>query len=142
MLLTTSAIGSELPEVFYEAIKAENPNQLAYFVWMDNDCQFKREALNDIVESVLIRSRITPLKGEILTGRIYLSLEINCVSLKSGDPLYVINAHFGRWTLRPGIPIDHDFGTTETGPADLIPPSFKSSVEAAVTAYVKANPNF
>ena len=142
-LFSTSSYGKDLPAWFYKAIKVDTPNQLAYFVEMSKACPFTNETLQNIVDGVLIRSRIKPLKDDIfVSGRIYLSLEVSCVRLKSGgNPPFSIRVNFARYEPYPAIIIDKDFGTTGIGPADFIKQTFKETVENAVTAHIKANFN-
>jgi len=84
LLLSTNAMGQEPHQWLYDAIKKENPNQLAYFVGIDRGCPFTKETLNQIVEGVFIRSRIKPLKEDVfVSGRIYLHLYVRCVPLKN-----------------------------------------------------------
>lgn len=140
-MFATNLHGAEVPPWFYKAIKVDSPNQLAYFVENSTSCPFSKEALHKIVEGVLIRSRIKPLKEDIFVdGRIYLNLGVSCVSLKSGgNPPFTITANFARYLPYPAIIIDRNFGNTGIGAADFILQTFKESVENAVTAHIKAN---
>ena len=142
-ILSSNSYSDDLPTWFYNSIKVSNPNQLAYFVEMSKSCPFTTESLNKIVDGVLIRSRIKPLKEEIFVdGRIYLNVGVSCVRLKSGgNPPFSIRVNFARYQPYPAIIIDKGFGTTGIGPADFIKQAFKESIENAVTAHIKANFN-
>jgi len=143
MFLSTHAMGAEEPpQWLYDAIKKDNPNQLAYFVGIDRGCPFTKETLNQIVEGVFIRNRIKPLKEDVfVSGRIYLHLYVRCVQLKNNNPVFSARAYFGRLMPTPAVVFDYDFGNLGIGPTDYIQQKFKRYVEDAITAYVKANFN-
>ena len=141
-MLSVNAIAADRPQWFYDAIKVENPNQLAYFVEMDKNCPFNKETLNDTVDGVLIRSRIKPLKENIFVpGHIYLSLDVSCLKLKQTNPVFSIQLYFARYKPYPAILIKRGFGSIGIGPSDFILQTFKEKVERAVTEYIKANFN-
>lgn len=141
-MLSVNAIAADQPQWFYDAIKVENPNQLAYFVGTNEECPINKETLNDTVDGVLIRSRIKLLKEDIFVpGRIYLSLNVSCLKQKQRNPIYSIQLHFARYQPYPAILIDKDFGSIGIGPSDFILRSVKETLERAVTEYIKANFN-
>ena len=140
-LLSASSHAEVLPEWFYKAIKVETPNQLSYYVTSSVACPFTTEALSEIVDGVLIRSRIKPLKNNFfISKKIYLNLSVECLQLKSVNNLvFNIRANFARYSPKPAIIFDHGFGTIGIGGQEYIKRTFKESVENAVTAHVKAN---
>lgn len=142
LFFTASPAFSEVPEWLLDAIKVKSPNQLAYFIEMNDSCPFEKEELNKITEGVLIRSRIKPLKEDIFVkGRIYLSLSLSCIRLDNGSQVFTIGAEFARWLPHPPIVFDSGFGYTGIGPKSFISQNFKGSTERAITAFIKSNFN-
>ncbi|PTO84334.1 hypothetical protein CWN98_17230 [Vibrio splendidus] len=140
LIFSVNSYAKDLPEWFYQSIKVKDPDQLAYFLETSQACPFTKDSLHKIVDGVLIRSRLKPLKEDIFVhNRIYLNLIVNCVPLKSGNPVFSIRTNFARFQPFPAIIIDNEFGTTGIGPEDFIKQAFKESVENAVTAHIKAN---
>ncbi len=141
MFLSTNAM-AETPQWLYDAIKKDNPSQLAYWAKAGSNCPFTDETMSNIVEGVFIRSRIKPLKEDILvSGRIYLDLDIHCVPVPSNNPVYVISVHFARYEPVPKILLNYGFFYMGIGPADSIKRQTKIIIEEAVTVYIKANFN-
>jgi len=134
-LLSTHAMGEEPPQWFYDAIKVDNPNQLAYFLSMAKVCPFTKEALEEIVDGVFVRSRIKPLKeGAFWGAPVYLSLSVNCMSRKNSNPIYVIGMRFGRYKPLPAVLFDKDLGPNfGIGRPETIKQIFKENVERAIT---------
>lgn len=141
LLLSTASVSAEVPDWLDKAIKVSNPNQLAYFVDA-NGCPLKKEELQDIVEGLLIRSRIKPLKEDIFVkDRVYLSLGLTCTKGNGGHS-FAITSQFGRYYPSPAVLLfDYDFGSMGAGSKTFIEQVFKSKVENAVTAFVKSNFN-
>jgi hypothetical protein len=140
MFFAANINSAEQPQWFYDAIKGNSPNQLAYFI-TTNSCPFTKETLSNVLEGVLIRSRIKPLKHDIFVdGRIYLNAHVTCLSQEAGrNSPFTISVSFARYLPYPPIIIDNDFGTMGIGPSDYILQLFKESVESAVTQHIKAN---
>lgn len=135
------SLAEEVPSWLYKAIKVSNPNELAYFIDLDKDCFSTEAELSKIVEGVLIRSRLKPIKYRVKTiEQIYLSLNITCVKINSKTSrVYSITTLFGQYTPAPAILYNYPFGSAGSGREDDFKKAFKISVEDAVTAFLKAN---
>ena len=131
---------SERPPWFNNAIKSKTPNQLPYYIGVSKDCPIKLTRAESVVEGVLIRSRVKPLKGDIYAaGIVYLNIYVSCVPLESNNPVFNIEVNFGRINPKPAIIFDQSFGNSGIGDQDFIMQVLKERVESAMTAYIKAN---
>jgi len=140
LLFSSVSIADDLPAWLYKAIKVNNPNELAYFINLDEDCPLNNDELTKITEGVFIRSRIKPLKNDIFVkGRIYLSVELQCVKTNNGSQVFAIATNFARYTPKPPVIFDYPFTFTGIGPKDYIEQNLKNSTERAITAFIKAN---
>jgi hypothetical protein len=63
MLFAGNAFAEEYPEWFYQAIKKDNPSELAYYTSINGECSFTKEEAKEIIEGVFVRSRVKPLGG-------------------------------------------------------------------------------
>lgn len=142
VLLLFSQLG-HADDWLHQAIKVDNPNELAFWVKFGGECPVTKEAVQKIVEGVFIRSRVKPLKAEAIRepGRIYMSVDLFCFK---SDPSYDWVAYrialtFGRFSPSPAILFDRDFGSVGTGGKESISTTIKERVEAAITEYIKAN---
>ena len=134
-----AAHGADDPEWFKTAFKKDNPNELAYYAGSDDDCPIDDERVRDIVEGVLVRSRIKPLGGtEWTSAPLYLSVMLNCMKLEGNNPIFTMRIAFGKLIPIP-ILYDHSFGYFGTRPKDFIESRLKDRVENAITAYIKVN---
>jgi len=142
MFLSTHAMGEEPDQWFYDAIKQDNPNQLAYYLYVANDCPFTEETLNEIVEGVFIRSRIKPRSVGWTSAPVYLDLAVQCLPLKNNNSIYMIHAKFGRVRPDPHISFDYPYELFGINDSAGIQQSFKGAVEEVITWYIKAHFNF
>ena len=139
-IATQVSIAQERPAWFKSALKSSTPNQLSYFVNVSKACPFSKEKAQTVVDGVLIRSRIKPLREDIfVNNRVYLNMTISCLTLKSDNPVFDIEVNFARIEPLPSIIFDQHFGTSGIGGPDYILQAFKEGVESAVTEYIKSN---
>ena len=133
-----AAHGADDPEWLKTAFKKDNPNELAYYAGTSDDSPIDDERVGDIIEGVLVRSRIKPLADAWTSAPLYLSVMVNCVKLEGNNPVYQMEIAFGK---RRPIPIlyDHNFGNIGIGSKDFIESILKDKVEDAITAYIKVN---
>ena len=99
-----------------------------------------REEAEDVIEGVLIRSRIKPDGGGYWDGSVYLSATVNCT--ESGSLyIYTTTVYFGRWAPKPVVFYPDGFGGGGRNDKDGILDALKGSIERAITVYIKANFN-
>jgi len=143
VLLLFSQLGhAEEPIWFTEAIKVDNPNELAYWFTLEKECPLSKVEIQEIVEGVFIRSRIKPLKEAISEpGRIYLDLSVQCFKRMGNEEVlvYKINLFFSRWNPKPAVKFDSSFGGYGIIKKPRLLAVIKESVEEAITVYIKAN---
>jgi hypothetical protein len=60
----SNAVGSEKPQWLLDALKVDNPNQLAVWAVAGEQCPITTDEMKEIVSGVLVRSRIKPLMGD------------------------------------------------------------------------------
>jgi hypothetical protein len=134
------SLAQERPAWFKSAIKSPTPNELSYYLVASKNCPFDLEKAQTVVDGVLIRSRIKPLREDIFVdNRVYLNMTISCLVLKSNNPVFDVEVNFARISPYPSIIFDQHFGTSGIGDSDYILQAFKESVESAVTEHIKAN---
>jgi len=142
-LLTASLNAAVIPKWFHDAIRVNQPRQLAYFLALSPPCTIPIESLDKIVVEILTEYKIRPMKEEIFNdGRIYLNLAVNCITFKSNDNAFVIEANFARYTPSPPIIFDQQFGISGKGNNDNLREAFKTSVKAAISEHVSSNFGF
>jgi hypothetical protein len=76
----SNVVTAETPQWFLDALKVDNPNELA--IWGDTSekCLITTDELKDIVSGVLTRSRIEPLTGEEpYQSPLYLNVKMSCI---------------------------------------------------------------
>ena len=141
LLLLSNHVYAELSEWLHQALKVDNPNQLAYWVEVGKNCPVTQKEVENLVEGVFIRSRIKPLKeGVFDSGVIYLDVGLVCNGVSSNHiDSYVSKILFGRIVPTPAVWFQGEFGTVGRGSKDFMVGAVKGSVEAAITEYIKAN---
>lgn len=139
LVLPLNAISAEAPPWFNLAIKSPNPNELAYFADADEECPISTSGVRDIVEGIFTRSRIKPSELFYEKNRIHLSLTLNCLKRAKGNFVFAYNVKFGKYTPKPAILFDKDYGSYGVGGKEFITQSLKTSTENAITDYLKAN---
>ena len=140
-LLTASSVYAQHPIWLDEAIRVDNPDELAYWSAVEIDCPLTKEEVDSIVEDVLIKSRIRPVRDKILEdGRVYLNLSLRCTKIVADNKhAFSINIHFGRYKPWPAILFDAPYVAVGLGGKDSITQDCKERLEAAVAAFLKAN---
>jgi len=143
VLLLFSQLGyAKTPGWLHQMIKVDNPNQLAYLIWVidSEKCFITEKAVQKIVERVFIRSRIKPLEESSFNpSKIYLDIELWC---HRGEPsqdwnAFSLSIYFAR--KQDHTLINFNFGTVGIGNKTFIPNTIKEHVEDAITAYIKTN---
>jgi hypothetical protein len=134
------SLAQETPAWFKSSIKSPTPNELSYYLSVSKNCPFNLEKAQTVVDGVLIRSRIKPLREDIyVDNRVYLNMTISCIILKSNNPVFDIDVNFARIRPNPAIIYDWHFGTSGIGGSDYILQAFKESIELAITEHIKVN---
>jgi len=131
-------------------MKKENPNELGVDTWSTDSCPITNSELQELVEGVLVRSRIKPVSfvGELGRGNPYLDVLLDCgadnTSLQR-SPVDVridfIQSVFiegkGNIRVRLGqIPAGSRFGV---GNIEDIKQAIKDELEEVVADYLQAN---
>lgn len=141
LLISQFASSAELSEWYKSAIKSPTPDELAYFISTSSDCPVTKQEISEDVEGVLIRSRIKPIAYAFENNRLYLNIVVDCMKLESNNPMYVVEAGFGKYNPKPAIMFDKSYGSYGIGPKKNIINTYKRMTEDAVTDYIKSNFN-
>lgn len=142
LILLAHQVHAEEPTWFLDAIKVKNPDQLAYWVSIHSNCPVKKEAIQNTIEEVFIRSRVKPLKEQIYKlGEIYLNISIVCIpdDDKEWHGAFHVSISFARFMPYPAVLFDYSFGGVATGDEEYMPIATKHYTEDAITAFIKAN---
>ena len=138
----SNAVAAEAPQWFLDAIKVDNPNQLAVYTYADEECPFTTEDLKTIVSGVFIRSRVKPLTGwEWASDDLHLGVELTCIKMRDQTDrfIYRIDLQYGNYSVVPRIQYSHDYGYLGLANKASIIMILKNKVEAAITDFIKAN---
>ncbi len=140
-LLIASSAFAQHPFWLDDAIRVDNPGELAYWTAVDTSCPLTWEEVKTVIEEVLTQNRIEPVGNKVFEdGRIYLNVNIRCASVaKDSKHAFSISIHFGRYKPWPPILFDAPFQEFGVGSKSLILSRFRESVEIAVAAFEKAN---
>jgi len=141
LLISQSASSAELLEWYKSAIKSPTPDELSYYIGLNPDCPVTEQEVSEHVEGVLIRSRIKPMEYAFEYNRLYLNITVDCLKLESNNPIYIVEAAFGKFNPKPAIIFDKSYGTYGIGPKKNIINAYKRVTEDAVTDYIKSNFN-
>jgi hypothetical protein len=143
LLFTPTSHAQAHPEWLNDALKVDNPNELAYWSAINSECPLTGEELDSIVKGVLLRSRIKPLEDQILeAGTVYLNVSVQCTSVVADNKhAYYIRAEFGRYNPPPPVLFDAPVYRVGIGDKDFIKQNCEDVVESAVTLFIKANLN-
>jgi len=143
-LSTASSVYAQHPNWLYEAIRVDNPDELAYWVAVETACPVTEEEVAGVVERVLINSRIKPVKHDILKDdRIYLNVSLRCTEVVADNKhVFGLNIHFGRYKPWPAILFDAPYAAVGLGDTSLVEEKCRERMEEAVSAFRKANSLF
>jgi len=131
------AISSSASDLSY--LKKENPDELGIFVFAGSSCPMTIKDVTGLVSGVLIRSRLKPNTSSWISEPLYLEIAVDCVALEGNNPVFRINAGFGRFVPKPSIMYDKGYGSFGIGGKEHINTAIKNATESAVTAYIQAN---
>jgi hypothetical protein len=139
LLFSTFAVAKEdaLPWLRKE-IKVHAHEKLMFSVSAYDDCPLTENEISQIVQGVLIRSRLKSEKVEGKGAQLYLSVSLRCT--KPQNSLYVFSSdiYFAKWKSAP-ILIQPNFGRVGDAKKQTIRNSLKESIEGAVTVYIATN---
>lgn len=143
-LSSAMSIYAQHPIWIDEAIRVDDPDELAYWTAIEPDCPLSQAEVEIVIESVLSRSRIKPLKHKILEdGRVYLNFSLRCTKVVADNKhAFSVDIHFGRYKPLPAILFDAPYAAVGMGDRDLIRENCKLRVEDAVFAFIRANTLF
>ena len=146
MLFSGNALAAGQPQWFMDAIKQDNPNELAYLLGIGSDCPITKPEAEKIVEGVILRSRVKAVGGlAFFADDLYLEVEMQCLELTRGDDkasiawANSINVAFGQYKNKPAFLLSQKYGGIAIGGVSSMKASLKNYVEKAMTAYVEAN---
>lgn len=130
---------AEVPEWLPGVLKKDNPDELAVFIYSDEDCPIKLDETIETVEGVLVRGRVKPVSLGT-DHKLFLDATIYCLKPAKANPVYVISVNFSSITEQ-GVPIayDFDFGTIGMGKKENLEAKLRDLVEDAITVYLRAN---
>ena len=143
-LSTASSASAQHPIWLDEAIRVDDPAELAYWTAVEFYCPLAQEEVESVVEDILIRNRLKPLKGRIFEDdRVYLNVSLRCTEAVVDDNhAFSININFGRYKPWPAILFDVPYASVGFGGKDSIKDNIKVRLEDAVAAFRKANMHF
>ncbi len=143
-LSTASSVSAQHPIWLDEAIRIDDPAELAFWTAVEFYCPLTEQEVDSVVEGVLIRNRIKPLKPSTLEdGRVYLNVSLRCTdAVVDDDHAFSININFGRYKPWPAILFDVPYASVGFGGKDSVRESMKARLEDAVAAFTKANMHF
>ena len=151
ILLVILAILSYAPGVYAqhpiwldEAIRVDDPAKLPYWMAVEPDCPLTEQAVGALIEGVISRNRIRPLRPESLeAGQIYLNVSLRCTkAVSGGNHAFSININFARYKPWPAILFDVPYAAVGFGEKDALMQSCEAHLEDAVAAFRKANLHF
>ncbi|MDJ0760381.1 MAG: hypothetical protein QNJ19_13355 [Woeseiaceae bacterium] len=139
LLLLGHAANAEVPEWLPTVLEKDNPDELAVFVYSDENCPMTLEETTELVEGVLVRSRVKPVSLGAEKD-LFLDVTVYCLKPAKTNPVFVISVNFSSIT-EDGVPIayDFDFGTIGMGKKENVEATLRSLVEDAITVYLRAN---
>jgi hypothetical protein len=144
LLLFSTTAQAELDELYKQAIKVPNPNELSLYSAVAGGCKaMSQSELRSIAEGVFIRSRIKALPfgahGNSTKYPIFLSVFLKCFG--ETPYLFDLDIEFRRSEPKPRVAVGYSYGTYGSGPTAGIKNAVKEEVERAITDYVKVNFN-
>ena len=127
-----------------EAIRVDDPSQLAYWTTVEPDCPLTEQEVGAVIEGIITRNRIKPVKPVNLEdGQIYLNVSLRCTGAVSGsNHAFSININFARYKPWPAILFDVPYAAVGFGDKESVRQDCKEHLEDAVAAYRKANLHF
>jgi hypothetical protein len=143
-LSTASSVYAQHPIWLDEAIRVDNPYELVYWTAVEFGCPLTEQEVDSVVEDVLMRNRIKPIKPVTLEdGRIYLNVSLRCTNAGAdGKHAFSININYGRYKPWPAILFDVPYAAVGLGDKDLIRRDCQARLVDAVAAFKKANMHF
>ena len=140
-LATMPAAFAQHPFWLEEAIRVNNPDELAYWISVETDCPLTEGEIESVIEDVLTERRIKPVRHKIFEdGRIYLNLRLRCTRIVADNKhAFSLSIHFGRYKPWPAILFDAPYGEFGVASKDTISRHCKERLEAAVAAFKRAN---
>ena len=141
LLPVYTASAAELPTWYKKAISQDDPNKLVYFATIRMGCGSIGPQLNEIIEGVLVRSRVKPVKN--YNPSLYLHVLVECYSLSEDGPfVFVVRANFARYNPKPSVLFDLGYGDAGwVKERSSIIGKAKKVVEEAMADYMTANFN-
>lgn len=138
-LIPLTAASETYEEAYFRALKSKTPNELTYWIGVNDICPFEKESVESIVEGVFIRSRVKPIKNVLSEGSIYLDITVDCLDRGELNPIFKIDISFARWRPFPAVKFQKGYGNFGVGDRDFILQTVQRGVENAVTDHIKAN---
>lgn len=151
LAMSATANSSSLLD-FENALKTSNPDTLPFLVDLDGNCPVEEKEVNDLVEGVIVKSRIKPdvdamFHRETLfthLTRVYLSVAMTCIETSTGQYSAAYTVFFGRaitngrGTLFPFVFETHSVAVA-IGEKEYLVTNLKGLIENRMTDYLEAN---
>ena len=143
-LVCASNVFAQHPTWLDEAIRVDDPAELAYWTAVEFYCPLTEQEVERVLEGIMIRNRIQPLKGRIFDdGRVYLNVSLRCTqAVTDNKHAFSIDINFGRYKPWPAILFDVPYASVGIGDKVSIRENIKVHLEDAVAAFTKANMHF
>ena len=139
LAIGTPAYTESAPQVYLDIIRSRTViDVLNYVAHVQDDCPISVESVTEMVDGVFIRSRIEPIKSLHRFGNLYLSVSISCTERASASNIFSVSVEYRAW-VDAAIWSLFDYGTFGVGSADFILSSTKTTVEDAITDFIRAH---
>lgn len=143
-LLCAPGAHAQHPIWLDEAIRVDDPSQLAYWAAVEPDCPLTEQEVGSVIEGVITRNRVKPVKPASLEdGQIYLNVSLRCTRAVSGsNHAFSININFARYRPWPAILFDVPYAAVGFGDKESLRQACNEHLEDALAAFRKANLHF
>ena len=137
-LVSPHSMSSGHPDWMNRAYEVENPESFAYYVAVGSACPVVENEIRYLAETIIVRSRLSPVSEWSDSDRLYLSIEVSCIDRDLLPPIFMSNIHF---QIDHHVPIQfrRNYGQFGTGDNASVNDSIRDSVERAVTDFIRVN---
>lgn len=147
IMLSGNTSAANEPQWFLNAIKRNNPDALAYFVYIPDTCPITQSQAQEIVERVMIRNGLTPLGDtQWILRDLHMTVTMSCFELISDSTQASLEewaanfrVQFGQYRSLPAVFYAFSYGSTGLVDKDLAISALEGFVEQATEAYIEAN---
>jgi len=146
LLCFSVAFGSQVKAqsdqaILFDFVKQQDPDFLPYFVTQTDDCPSTQAAAEEVIEGVIIRSRVRTAVRDIGYPDLYINVGLTCIESQSGAIAIALEVYFGKYPMLLGGGITNYSQILLGSSSDRqnFLGSIRISIEEAMTDYVEAN---